>query len=1726
MGAIARSKTTRKVRLIMSFLLIVSTLAWTFILVRPPMRVYAAMFVVDDMTNDLPDANLDDTECKASNGNCTLRAAIEQANYLGDATNSIDVPGGTLTLTSGDIKVTSNITIKGDGIASTTIDANKTGRVFYVVTDAVGYKVSLSDMTLKNGLASTSVYTPTTDGGAIWNSYSTLELKDVAVNDSQAEYGGGLVNEGGIVTLENVSFSGNTATSEGGAIHSYTTDAQISLTDVVLQNNTAGVNGGGLYVDKETQGTVKDSAIIGNQVINRDGVGGGVYVFGTVTMENTRIASNKANPATCDECSGGGIAVATIGNLTLNQCTIEKNVAYDQGGGVYNLGKTLITNSKIQYNDTIHKNGAGVYNDSNPTGDEVYGMTIQSSDIYSNTANFTQDAVWPDTSQPYIDGDFFANGGGIANDINGSMLLENSTVRENTSYTEGGGMMNRGKKARINNVSFTNNQAKGAFVKFPWYTEPKWNAEGGALLNESPDTIVTNSSFTGNRATNAGGAIANKQNLKIYDSLIDGNTSANESPIASLGSGSGGGIDTYYGTSYEDLLEIKRTTISNNTAEKQGGVGGIGGAISATSAQVKISESTIISNTSDSDGGAIYMNVRPAEGGGTHYRTFVELKNVTLSNNTAKGSGGAISNDTSGTVQAGDTPSRLQMTNVTIVNNTATSYGGGVYNLYNSGGTSWIKNSIIAQNNAANGKNCADDTTPPTSSGYNVSNDCAWFTGTGDQNNVADVYLSNLGNYGGSTFTHALLPGSPAFTNVPVAGGQLTIDQRNKPRTTGTGKYDSGAFETQAPVAANDTATTRQSQTINAIPVLNNDVSDPKGYLKVDSVIITSTPTEGTATANADGTITYVAGVNEGTFYIKYTVTDQHAPALTSNTGTVTVTVSSNQAPTVSNFTKSTNEDTKLTFIANDFSGHYTDPESNPMLKVKIVSLPEHGTLSLTDTAVVENQEITTGELEALAFMPEENWNGQTSFTWNASDQFNYAASDATVTINVAAINDVPTLDDVSKTTNEDIAVSIPAADFAAKFSDPDSTLAKVKITSLPEHGVLKLSGNAVNVDQEIAAADLANLIFEPEAHWHGFTSFGWNGSDGTNYAASNALVLITVNSIEDKPVVSDFSKTELEDNPILFADTDFTEHFNDADGDSLVTLNMLSLPEHGTLKLRTANVTETQKIATADIGFLTFEPETNWHGETSFNWNASDGKAVADAPAKVTITINEINDRPDFTGVADIVKRVDEDHAVGFTATDFSSKFFDTDGDPLTKIKITSLTTGTLAITRDIGVVPVDINQEFTVAELDKLFYTPDPDWNGTTGFDWTGSDGTAYAIGTARVKIIVTSIADPPIARDDIGATTADKYLDVVARDGVLQNDSDPEGGLLLVQSHDLVSTKGVTVVVKSNGGYGYDPRVSDELQVLNAGESVIDTFKYVIVDTDGLTATGTISVTVYGKGTQDDVVQGPLATATAIAQQETAAADQEAFQTAQAETAVVQTATTIANDTATAIAAPTVTAQAQTAIAEAATAAAVETAAVETAAAETAAAETAAAEQTAVAQTATATVMVTTTATVTVTTTPTPTITTTPTPTITATPTVSPTVTPDSQPTLEVNHTSGKPGSKFTFTARNYPPNSQGSVAGNGQQIGSITIGNDGTKEFILDTTDASPGSYTVKVTVDTGTGVAATYEASVTLQLVEDGELRETSPDTNAPVIKTGGSSQNTVEVYLPVVQRPQ
>ena len=158
----------------------------------------------------------------------------------------------------------------------------------------------------------------------------------------------------------------------------------------------------------------------------------------------------------------------------------------------------------------------------------------------------------------------------------------------------------------------------------------------------------------------------------------------------------------------------------------------------------------------------------------------------------------------------------------------------------------------------------------------------------------------------------------------------------------------------------------------------------------------------------ADGS---VRSTNSGTSWSSFSRSIQIAVKGTNKSSTT------NAAPTASDGTVTTNEDTDHTFTTANFSFADTDT-GDTLSSVKIVTLPEpgKGTLTLDGTAIATTalpQTVTKADIDAskLKYSPPANANGDdyASFTFKVNDGTVDSATANTMTIDVTEVNDTAT---------------------------------------------------------------------------------------------------------------------------------------------------------------------------------------------------------------------------------------------------------------------------------------------------------------------------------------------------------------------------------------------------------------------------------------------------------------------------------------------------------------------------------------------------------------------------------------------------------------------------------------------------------------------------------------------------------------------------------------------
>ena len=567
---------------------------------------------------------------------------------------------------------------------------------------------------------------------------------------------------------------------------------------------------------------------------------------------------------------------------------------------------------------------------------------------------------------------------------------------------------------------------------------------------------------------------------------------------------------------------------------------------------------------------------------------------------------------------------------------------------------------------------------------------------------------------------------------------------------------------------------------------------------------------------------------------------------------TITVDVTAVQdAPTGTDKTVTTNEDTGFTFAAADFGFGDVDRGRHVLTKIQITSLESAGTLKLSGADVTLNQEILVANIGNLVFMPaqDQNGSGYDSFDFKVHDGTEYSVADNTITVDVTAVQDAPTAADNTVTTNEDTGYTFAAADFGFSDVDAGDTLTKIQVTDLESVGTLKLSGADVTLNQEILVANITNLVFMPaqDQNGAGYDTFDFKVHDGIEYSVADNTITVDVTAVQDAPTAADKTVTTNEDTAYTFAAADFG--FSDVDvGDNLTKIQVTNLESAGTLKLSGADVTLNQEILVADITNLVFLPaqDQNGSGYDTFDFKVHDGIEYSVADNTITVDVTAVQDAPT---AADKTVTTNEDTAYTFAAADFG--FSDVDvGDNLTKIQITNLeSAGTLKLSG----ADVTLNQQILVGDIINLVFMPAQDAEGTSydTFDFKVHDGIEYSVADNTITVDVTAVQDAPTAADNTVTTNEDTGYTFSAADFGF---SDVDAGDTL--------TKIKITTLESAGNLklsGADVALNQEILVANIGNLVFmplqdqngtgyDTFDFKVHDgTEYSVADNTITVDV---------------------------------------------------------------------------------------------------------------------------------------------------------------------------------------------------------------------------------------------------------------------------------------
>jgi predicted outer membrane repeat protein len=316
---------------------------------RIPARAEATTFNVTT-TFDAPHGAPLNGECTSTaNGACTLRAAVQAADFLGDGPHTINLAApGTYQLSvtgpdenqaaTGDLDLNgTSVVIANTSNAPIAIDGNLTDRIFSLGRGGASAQLMISGMTIQNGSVPGASIPINSGGGLDVAAGSTANVSDMVFTGNRAAFAGGAIRNEGTTNLSNSVLSGNASViADGGFANNEGATARLS--NVIISANAANINGG--FANRGLA-TLTNVLIAGNLAFGLAGAMANAN-GANLTMTNVTVSNN-----TSFFLIGG---FGNLGNATLTNVTITGNSAQGDLGGMGNLGTATLTNVTITDN--------------------------------------------------------------------------------------------------------------------------------------------------------------------------------------------------------------------------------------------------------------------------------------------------------------------------------------------------------------------------------------------------------------------------------------------------------------------------------------------------------------------------------------------------------------------------------------------------------------------------------------------------------------------------------------------------------------------------------------------------------------------------------------------------------------------------------------------------------------------------------------------------------------------------------------------------------------------------------------------------------------------------------------------------------------------------------------------------------------------------------------------------------------------------------------------------------------------------------------------------------------------------------------------------------------------------------------------------------------------------------------------------------------------------------
>ncbi len=404
-----------------------------------------------------------------------------------------------------------------------------------------------------------------------------------------------------------------------------------------------------------------------------------------------------------------------------------------------------------------------------------------------------------------------------------------------------------------------------------------------------------------------------------------------------------------------------------------------------------------------------------------------------------------------------------------------------------------------------------------------------------------------------------------------------------------------------------------------------------------------------------------------------------------------------------------------------------------------------------------------------VTYTPNENYYGSDQFSYRICDS-DEQCDNANVNITIISSNDPPVaVDDLNNTF---VNVTTPGNVLTNDY-DVDGNRLTAVLLSNPEHGTLVFNEDGT-------------YTYTPTADFLGEDIFSYQVEDGQGGSAI-ANVYITVisdHSTQNQSPVANEDVYIGKENTVINGNV--LENDYDPDGDPLVVnTELIIAPSVGAVQLD-------------QEGNFTYTPPQGYTGEVYFTYDVCDDFDPSACNTALVILIIDPNANSNITVAVDDAFFT----KVNSTLTaDLSLNDYDPEGDETAII---------LNIPANHGEVELATDGTFT--------YIPNIDYIGPDHFSYQVCDnGLPMACDQATVYINVSEVNHPPVAVDDW-------FNQEDGTANILENDYDPDGDEIVLNTTLVTSVKYGTLVINPDGSFNYTPNPLSFEQ---------DTFTYQICD-----------------------------------------------------------------------------------------------------------------------------------------------------------------------------------------------------------------------------------------------------------------------------------------------------